>query len=200
MRKKYLNIMILSFTITFAVSSVVSVTKANFIGRAYVRQEKTNWCWAASAENSVWAFMQPAHTQREAVRKVKGTSAIPYPNKPGSLSEIAEAADYICNNRESYYGVATTLSFQSLKRYNENGYAPILISGKYTDIRAYGHAVALVDCFVENGIEYVWYYECDQFSKNVKPGYHKCTFKKFCDGTYNEKIYDGTVYNYLSVC
>ena len=53
-----------------------------------VKQQKTNWCWAASAENSVRYEMKNPRTQKSAVNKIKGTTRDAYPNVGGTLSDI----------------------------------------------------------------------------------------------------------------
>ena len=57
-----------------------------------VKQQKTNWCWAASAENSVRYEMKNPRTQKSAVNKIKGTTRDAYPNVGGTLSDIKKAA------------------------------------------------------------------------------------------------------------
>lgn len=197
MRKWRVYFLAFSMAAVISVSSIVHVAEAYLIDKNYVPQEKTNWCWAASAENSVRAVMKPAHTQKEAVKKIKGTAINPYPNKGGSLKEIANAADYISNYNLDYYYVTTALTASALKRYNANGYAPVLVSGEYTDIRAGGHAVILVDCYQSVGGYTIEYYECDQFNAKGGAGYKYCSYERFCNGDYNGRIYDGTVYNYF---
>lgn len=140
--------------------------------------------------------MNPAHTQKEAVKKIKGTALKPYPNKGGTVQETADAAEYISGYSLDYYGGTTALSFSALKRQNANGYAPVIAGGNYTDIRWGGHSVILVDCYYNGNAPYIRYYECDPDSPQGI-GIRTCSYQDFCDGTYNTRIYDGTVYNYI---
>ncbi len=197
MRKWRFNFLVLSMVTVITISIVVSRVQATLIDKNFVPQEKTKWCWAASAENSVRAVRTPTHSQKEAVKKIKGTVINPYPNKGGTVQETADAAEYISNYKLDYFGVSTALSFSALNRQNAYGYAPVIIGGNYTDIRTGGHAVILVDCYTIGGTQFIQYYECDKFNAIGGEGLRRCSYNDFCNGRYNGRIYDQTVYNYI---
>lgn len=71
----------------------------------FIKQEKSLWCWAASAENAVrcelWENL-PERTQRDAVRYLKGTLFNSYPNVSGNFNDIKEAAEYISMDTLEY--------------------------------------------------------------------------------------------------
>ena len=69
--KKFIAIMTLS---------TIFITSANAVYVYRYQQEQTNWCWAASAENSVRYEMKNPRTQKSAVNKIKGTTRDAYPN------------------------------------------------------------------------------------------------------------------------
>lgn len=61
-----------------------SLVQGKEISRTWVQQKKSNWCWAACAENSVLAQMTLSKHQDDAVHYLKGTTygseEVQYPN------------------------------------------------------------------------------------------------------------------------
>ena len=90
-----------------------------FLGRQlfalYVVQDKSNWCWAASAENAIIWEMSPELTQWDAVYQLKGYSGNPYPNVGGSIFDSRDAAEYISAYTENYYAIENKKSFYFLQ-------------------------------------------------------------------------------------
>ena len=92
--KKLLCLFVFMVLLGCFTTDISAVTGYRFI-YDMVPQEKSNWCWAASAENAVRWEMKISRTQKDAVRKIKGTIFNQYPNEGGSLEEIVKAAEYI---------------------------------------------------------------------------------------------------------
>ncbi len=82
----------------FAIGLGTAKAVRKFIEFDSVIQAKSNWCWAAAAENSVRGMMTPTRDQYDAVVYVKGSAL----NEGGVMSETATAAEYISNNTYDY--------------------------------------------------------------------------------------------------
>ena len=168
----------------FAEGMVFSVLK-------FELQEKTNWCWVASAINAVHHEMENPRSQYTVVRQIKGTATNWYPNEGGTIFEIEEAAEYASKNTESYTGVEATRSFNSLKNaIKNNDNAVVVCSGYYVqNVRNGGHAVLIDGYAINTNGNYVQYFDPWDGTSHI------CTYESFCDGTYNGRIYDYTCYN-----
>lgn len=117
-KRKYLKslLFVAMFTSITYMLGVLAEAKGIRLSYDMVKQEKTNWCWAASAENSVRYEMKNPRTQKSAVNKIKGTTKEAYPNVGGTLSDIKKAAVYISRNTESYFN--SSLSRSSVKSFD----------------------------------------------------------------------------------
>ena len=158
-----------------------------------VKQQKTNWCWAASAENSVRYEMKNPRTQKSAVNKIKGTTRDAYPNVGGTLSDIKKAAVYISRNTESYFNSSlsrsSVKSFDCLKKEVSSGNVTILVAGYYNgSTRTGGHAVTMIGYDITGGKNYLQIY--DPWDGTI----NKCTYSNFKSG-FGNRQYDGTVWN-----
>ncbi len=159
-----------------------------------VTQEKSMWCWAASAENSVRYFYSFPNPHREAVRNIKGSSSIPYPDVPGDPSETALAAEYCCNYSKNYTYTPCSLtngvkSFAFLAQRVDQGYPPILMGGYYNgSVRTGGHWVTLVG-YYSSGVTKNLRYK-DPVNNSLKC----CSYAAFKDGSYNGRKYDATAW------
>ncbi len=94
--------------------------KEVFIDRRYEYQQESNWCWAANAKNLVIGERstsnRPTITQSEAVHYVLdqyGDEITDY-NIQGTLSEVAEAAEYISEGDYGYQWVTSPFTFTNL--------------------------------------------------------------------------------------
>lgn len=158
----------------------------------FERQEKSQWCWAASAFNSAQYETKLHRTQKAAVKHIKGTSADSYPNKPGSISEIKRAAEYISFSRENYYGASISYSFDFLKNQVNLNNVTIACAGYYDNqnVRNGGHAVTITGYYISesNACSLVYFDPWDGVS-------YTCTYIEFCNGSFNNRRYDGTCYN-----
>lgn len=155
-------------------------------------QEQSNWCWAASAQNSVRHIKGTSRSQTEAAAYIFGTAQ----NKGAENKQTASAAEYMSWNTldYSYTTQCRQKNYAFLKKEIDLGYIPIAVYGFYyngqssPDIERRGHAVDITGYNNDNG-KYLYYYNPFDGSKNY------CSFSAFSDGSYNGGIYDGTIYN-----
>lgn len=199
MKEKILKIVTVLFVFIFAISMKGVITKAEdarFFCYTQKKQAKTNWCWAASAENSVRWERSITRDQYDAVKKIKGIVIInPYPNVGGSIADIKKAAEYISKNKESYSKTALSTSsgvksFEFLKNEVKNSDVTILVGGYYDSKgkRNGGHVVTCTGYSISGNSNVLTIYDpWDGSTSNVKYSYFK-------DG-FGSRKYDGTVYN-----
>lgn len=194
-KRKYLKSLLFAamFMSIAYMGGVLAEAKGIKLSYNMVKQEKTNWCWAASAENSVRYEMSNPRTQKSAVNKLKGTSKNAYPNVGGTLSDIKKAAEYISRNTESYFNSSlsrsSVKSFDFLKKEVSSGNVTILVGGYYNgSTRNGGHAVTMIGYDVTGGKNYLQIY--DPWDGTIK----KCTYSNFKSG-FGNRQYDGTVWN-----
>lgn len=191
--KKYLSVflIIIAFNFMLVVSAAIpSDVVGTNLETDYVEQQKTNWCWAATAENAIIWEGSPTRDQADAVRYIKGTLLNPYPNEGGSLNDMRNAAEYISKNTEEYTAVATVknFSFISEQIYNEH---PVLAAAGYYNagVRTGGHATLIVGWDISTGAQRITYFD------SIDGKYHTCSYAAFCNGSFNDRIYDGTCYH-----
>lgn len=132
---------------TFAIGLGTAKAVRKFIEFDSVEQAKSNWCWAAAAENSVRGMMTPTRDQWDAVAYIKGSSNI---NEGGTLSETATAGEYISNNSYDYTYTPRSRT-NGVKTYSflvskvNAGEPPIVTGGYYNGtLRTGGHAITVV--------------------------------------------------------
>ena len=160
------------------------VTSA-YISGGYVPQQKTNWCWAASAENACIAENHHSYNQYYAVQTLKGTMENPYPNVSGTIIDAANAVGVISAGYLNYT-YDYSLSFSSLADKIYNSYP--VISGLLSS--GGGHAVLIIGWDTSTGTQKITYY--DPWASG---SYHTCTFSSFCDGSYNSMQYIVSAYH-----
>ena len=173
-------------------ASIPSNVHSGYLSGNYVPQEKSNWCWVASAENACIREGYHYHDQYYTVNNMKGTNSDPYPNVSGSIEDSASAVGKISSNNLSYTGEynAKTFNFIAEMIYNNH---PVIAAGGYYDAnnnRQGGHAVLVIGWTNAHGTNEISYYD----SLNTG-SYHTCTFAGFCNGNYNTRIYDQTAYH-----
>lgn len=190
--KKFISIITLTLSIfTFFVTAVYAAGGTMLSTEGFEKQEKSNWCWAASAFNSAQYETKLHRTQKSAVKHLKGTSSDPYPNLTGTISEIEQAAEYISFKLENYYGSSGTRSFDFLKNQVDLDNITIASAGYYNNnIRNGGHAVVITGYYISSNNEQslVYFDPFDGIS-------YTCTYTEFCNGSYNSRRYDATCHN-----
>lgn len=174
------------YAINSVVASASEIYKINsFTGYP---QERTQWCWVASAETSAKHLVNNARTQSNTVTFVKGSPV----NEGGTVAETAAAANYFSLNRYNYVGVNHAYSIAMLKGQIMNNRMPIVCAGRYNDsgIRTGGHAtVVYMVTYSDDGRNGIGYYDPWDGGRN-----YICPFNDFCNGTYNDRIYESTAY------
>lgn len=190
-KRMYCIIVLLFFVCVFLYSVSVSAKKEELSAK-YVKQQKTNWCWAASAENSVRYERKIKRTQKDAVKKLKGWLLNPHPNIGGNAKDIKEAAEYISSGKENYSYLNKQETFNFLKRQVHIKNVPIIIydyyKGKQKTTR---HAVAVIGYNDAN--DSIRVYDSDDGQK------HWYDYKTLCNGKIkinklNAK-YSSTIFN-----
>lgn len=135
--------MLLSSTV--ALAAYVSITVTN------VAQAKTNWCWAASIEMSADALGYSSYDQYDIVKYVKGTSADPYPNSPGSGDDYTNGMKYATSNNYKATESKSTITISAMKT-EISAKRPIMMAwGYYSNgERTGGHANVIYAVDVDN--------------------------------------------------
>lgn len=199
MKEKILKIAIGLFAFIFAISMTSVITEAESarsFSYTQKKQAKTNWCWAASAENSVRWEMNITRDQYDAVKKIKGTPIFdPYPNVGGTLADMKNAAEYISKNTESYCKTALSpysgvKSFLFLRDEVKEGDVTILVAGYYDSKgnRNGGHAVTCTGYSTVGNMDKIYIYDpWDGSTSVIQYGF-------FSNG-FGSRRYDGTVWN-----
>ena len=151
------------------------------------KQEKSNWCWVASARMMAkYHVPSSTRTQTQMVVYIKGSNV----NKTGTTTEAANAAKYAAHNQRIYLP-RSAQTFDVIKaRINEN--VPVYAAAGYYDSnneRHGGHAVVIYGYqIVPKSTGGIYYNDPSTASS------HYTRFSSFCDGSYNGRKYDGSVY------
>lgn len=152
-------VFVLLFTMTTKASAYIpsGVIGSGLIGN-YVVRDKTQWCWAASAENINRWNNTPVLRQRDAVHAIKGTATDPYPNVPGTEYETCYAAEFISNFTKTYY--STYLQYDDVcdQLYN-NQHTIIACLWRLLFGEGEGHTVLIDAWYNPDGSERVTYFD-----------------------------------------
>lgn len=162
-------------------ADVISATSSQSLSYTMVNQAKTNWCWAASAENSARGSYQyrlaatPSRSQWDAVYHIKGNSSNQHPNVAGSISDIEEAAEYIARGKFNWGSSNSKKSFNTLKSQIIEYKTPV-VGGSYSS--GGGHAITCIGYKInDSGTQYIRIYDPWDGTR----AYTKYT--DFCNGT-----------------
>lgn len=159
-----------------------------------VKQAQTQWCWAACAEMAGKnVYPSTDRTQYSAVQYVKGNDSNPYPNVTGTAKDGAIGSQYISYDKKTFSYIIEPWSYNQIVASLKNGYAVQAGAGTYSgSTRVSGHRVVINNAqFIPEfpgAAEYIDYQ--DPWDGKT----HHCTFASFCDGSYNGRIYDQTVF------
>ncbi len=195
MKKKRLIAVFILFTMIVSCAYIPASHIGDSLYGNYVYQDFSKWCWATSAENAIIWEGNPTRTRWDAVYYIKGTPYDPFPNVGGTIYDIALAAEYISGFQDYYYGEYSTESYSFLC---EQMYAshPIICVGGYYDSNGdliNGHAVLVCGWYAPTyGGNYQYYLT---YFDPANLGYRTCTYSEFCNGSYNNRIYDRTCYH-----
>lgn len=181
-------ISLISTSFIFSADATVQYTGVNVVS---VKQARTNWCWAACAEVSGKnVYPGSTRTQYNVVTYIKGRSSI---NEGGAISEGAKGSRYVAYDKKSYGYTSSKWSFSQITASLNKGYAVQAGAGYYTDNnRNGGHRVVIYGTqFIDNSSGNFYYIDYfDPWDATT----HHCTYSDFCDGSYNDRRYDQTVY------
>lgn len=174
-----------------AFAAIPAGTVGGRLFRNYVAQARSEWCWAASAENAILWEMTPTRDQWDAVRFIKGSADDSFPNESGSIYESALAAEYISNYNEDYTAIESKKSYDFLCQEIYDSHPIINGAGYYggTNNRQGGHATLIIGWSTASGNQEIIYF--DSATSTVET----CTYAQFCDGSFNTRKYDQTCYN-----
>lgn len=181
-------VLLLALTINISLATSVDVIP--------IKQAKDNWCWAACAEMAGKTAFKSVYnltsyrTQYNVVEKLKGTSSEPYPDETGSISESATASKYVTYDYIEFASTGSKWSFAKIESSLNDGYAVQAGAGYYNLIfRKSGHMVVIYETKTVGSENYVSY--IDPLFPDED---YCCTYEEFCNGTYNDRKYDQTVY------
>lgn len=160
-----------------------------------VVQQKSNWCWAASAQMGGKAINQSStRTQSQIVQTIKGGTD----NVGGTLNEsrngTAWASHYV--KLLNYIGHNQTTGRLNTTQIESNIYRgnPILAAAGYYSgsTRLSGHMVVIYGVHYTESptgqVHKVLYIDPNDGRSYI------CTYNQFCNGSYNGRKYDGTVF------
>lgn len=149
-------------------------------------QEKTKWCWVASAQCSGKHMVASNRTQTDAVIYVFGVDV----NITGEMEHIAKAANYFTFNRYNYVGQEKKYSYVLFKVQLMNNQIPIAAAGYYNgNVRKGGHATPVHALYQGNNNEIVLTY----YDPGINKDYY-ITYDNFCNGSVNGRKYDYTCF------
>lgn len=158
----------------------------------WVKQQKSNWCWAASAENSVLFEKKITRHQKDAVKEIKGFFPNYYPNCMGGIKDIKEAAEYISKGTENYSYLNEKRPYTFLKKQVYCDNVTIVGYGYYQGKeRNTGHYVSVIG-YNDNGQKIIYFDSAN--GKTITYSYNKLTDGTLKTGKFSIK-YDQTVYN-----
>jgi hypothetical protein len=190
-----------TFLAFFLIATVALAASGKTLSYTMVQQAMSNWCWAASAENSAKGYhegsLNLSRTQWDAVHAIKGNSSMQYPNVGGTNGDADTAAEYISNNNLIYDHTGTSVtsgvkSFSFLKSEIDAEEVPILSAGYYNSSgnRTGGHDVTMYGYFENGSTQQIRFY--DPANGNTYYISYN-SFKNGCSST-NYRIYDGTIW------
>jgi len=191
MKKKYLVSLILLFSILIFTTSLAYAGSGHVLGfySSLITQAKSNWCYAATAENAIKIECNPSRNQWDAVNELKGSWFDSYPNISGSISDSESASEYISDYTEFYGSTKSAFSFGFLVNEIEINNGIELAAGYYYgSSRNGGHIVLMIGYDTSDGDDIIYFDPWDGT-------YNTCLYSSFCDGDYNGRKYDQTAYN-----
>lgn len=192
MRKRNTTKLMFGLSCLVLIGTTTKVIAGTYLYGNYVPQAKTNWCWAATAQNAnIWE-KNTERDQWSAVHQLKGSNTNPYPDAPGSLADSVAASEFISYGLDKYDKVETSKSYKFLVNKINQQHCVSLGAGYYNfwGRRVGGHIVLMCGYTTINSSNAIRYYDSGDGGSM-----HICTYSDFCDGDYNGRKYDGTVFH-----
>lgn len=185
-KKVIFNTIVAMLTYCFLVQPVYATTTYSIGNYKKFPQERSNWCWAASAQCSGYYLNPVPLTQTGAVLSVKGRVV----NEGGTIFETAEAANYFTMNKYNYVGYSRTFPFALFTSQMIRKHIPITSGGYYTgSTRTGGHDTPIHMVYVANDkSKLIGYY--DPWDNKS----YQCYYDAFCDGSYNNRRYEAVCF------
>ena len=192
-------------TYTSAESNTLSSIRSDSVDIPRIPQAKSNWCWAACAEMAgKTVYPNATRTQYSVVEYLKGNIGVPYPDVSGDVDDSAEGSTYVTNDTISFVSKFRGLfsiengqwTFSEIAESLRGG-NPVQVCGGYYNslgIRTGGHVVVIYQADLifsssGSGNSYCIGYYDPWDDQNFY-----CTYDAFCDGSFNGRRYDGTIY------
>ena len=194
MGKNFLSVFLAVFI--FSLSLCLNVNAASQytgVSITTVIQAKSNWCWAACAQMGAKnAYSSSTRDRYDIVHYIFDNESVYYPNYGASIYRQSIGAKYATNNKSFGY-TYSAWSFSKLKDSLAKGYAIQTAGGYYSGTkRTGGHMVIVCGVqFINNSSGLSYYVD---YKDPIDGSNHHCTYEQFCNGGYNGRKYDQTVY------
>ena len=190
MRCKIQRIVAILLTICVMVYSQIKEIYAISIFYAVAEvQEKSNWCWVASARALARQEGKVTKSQTDTVIYVKGENV----NEMGSLQEYEKAVEYLSG--KNFATKVTPLTFSQIKKILDDGHLVGANCGNYLGSYRYsGHSLYIVGYSTNDGNNMITYVDpmdgedyrlsYDEFCKRTNVNgsiikYEKSIFKSY---------------------
>lgn len=153
-------------------------------------QQKSNWCWVASAQcSATYENELTPYDQYDAVRFLKGTPSTPYPNVGGTILDTERAAEYIVNMNVDYFSANCTYPGEFFVSQILSNHVAMAGAGYYDQNgnRTGGHVTPILGISHESGTRFITYYD-PYYNRN-----YRMPITSFFDGSsFNGRKYDQT--------
>ncbi len=143
----YIKRKVISILSVWLVAATMLATTAyaawTTLGVDIIRQEKSNWCWAASLEMCATYLGYTDYDQWDIVREVKGTTSNPYPNNTGNASNYRDGMEFATGDDYTASRTGTVFTINELDSFMDDMMPVIFTIGTYNSsgTRTSGHAV-----------------------------------------------------------
>ena len=187
----------LSFCLIFSSASMFSIktqalaalTGNNELDVVASIQEKSNWCWAACAQMAGrYISGGGIRSQSAIVEYIKGHTN----DVPSTIDETAQAATYASFGRETFSYTWSAFTWTRIRNEIDNNRTVLLAAGYYNDnnVRTGGHMVIGIGWTMNTSTDTYYISYIDPWDGKE----YFCTYNDFCDGFFNGRKYDRTVY------
>lgn len=160
-----------------------------------VIQQKSNWCWAASAQMAGKSLNSSStRTQSQIVFEVKGHTN----NDGGTLNETRRGTEWVSYYKEplTYIGHNLTtgrLNTSQIESHIYRRYPVAAAAGYYTGTtRTSGHVVVIYGVHYTEGPQGIIHNI--MYTDPANGRVYTCTYNNFCNGNFNGRKYDGTIF------
>lgn len=169
--------LVLSLGCTYSNGIRTEAASQRITTRGFVKQERSNWSWLASAINSVKGSGKVVNISQGSLYKLTTGEKVPA-NQAKSINYTCHAAEIVSNDTLDYVYSNSAKSFNFLKQQIDKGYCPILVLGKYSGGRRVGEQVFTMYSYsAEKSKGYVYLYN-SATGKGQKVLYENLVSKK----------------------